>query len=213
MSFLVRGLCVVLHELLKAWRRVYYNLRAFAWYRPAPWSTTIQGRLKFAHLPCRVTMGERCGLGDGLFLSTGREATITLGDDVTINAGCLLVASQAIAIGSRTAIGEYVSIRDQAHRFAPGRGVRGQGFEVAPIEIGENVWIGPDCIVTGEIKIGAGCTLLPGTVVSRDVPPGCLLTGNPARVLQRNFDNTALRSSLRWEIDAKDIVVERAMAS
>ena len=90
-------------------------------------------------------------------------------------------------------------------------GMRPPGSECP--EIGENVWIGPGCIVTGDIKIGAGCTLLPGTVVSRDVPPGCLLQGNPARIVQRNFDNTALRASLRWEIDAKDIAAERAMAS
>ncbi len=80
-------------------------------------------------------------------------------------------------------------------------------------EIGENVWIGPECIVTGQISIGAGCTLLPGTVVSRNVPPGCLLQGNPARILRRDYDNTALRSTLRWDIDAKDIMSEQAMAS
>jgi serine O-acetyltransferase len=90
-------------------------------------------------------------------------------------------------------------------------GMRPPGSECP--EIGENVWIGPGCIVTGEISIGAGCTLLPGSVVSRDVPPGCLVQGNPARIVQRNFDNTALRSTLRWDIDAKDVTGERAMAS
>jgi serine acetyltransferase len=79
--------------------------------------------------------------------------------------------------------------------------------------IGANVWIGPDCIVTGEISIGAGCTLLPGTVVSRDVPPGCLMQGNPARVVQRNYDNAALRATLRWRVEAKDIVTGQVLAS
>ena len=199
MSFLVRGLCVVLHELLKAWRRVYYNLRAFAWYRPAPWSTTIQGRLKFAHLPCRITMGERCGLGDGLFLSTGREATITLGDDVTINAGCLLVASQAIAIGSRTAIGEYVSIRDQAHRFAPGRGVRGQGFEVAPIEIGENVWIGRGVFIGPGSRIGANSIVAANSVVHGVFPDGVLIAGAPAKVKRNIAPQVAVAATVAAE--------------
>lgn len=95
-------------------------------------------------------------------------------------------------------------------------GMRPPGSECP--EIGENVWIGPGCIVTGEISIGAGCTLLPGAVVSRDVPPRCVLAGNPARVMRRDFDNAALRSTLRFDIGPddiapNDIVGERAMAS
>lgn len=182
MNTVVRVVCVVLHQLLAKLRLAFYNLRAFAWSRPAPWSTVIYGRLKFSHLPCRVELGRRCGLGDGLFLSTGRDALIVIGDDVSINTGCLLVASERISIGANTAIGEYVSIRDQAHRFVPGRGVRGQGFDIAPVEIGENVWIGRGVFIGPGARIGANSIVAANSVVHGSFPEGVLLAGAPAKV-------------------------------
>ena len=59
--------------------------------------------------------------------------------------------------------------------------------------IGRNVWIGADCVVYGHISIGDGATLLPNTVVTRDVPTGAVVEGNPARLRMPCFDNTVLR--------------------
>lgn len=66
--------------------------------------------------------------------------------------------------------------------------------------IGRNVWIGPDCVIYGAITIGEGATLLPGTVLTKSIPPRVVVHGNPARVLLRDFDNTLLRE--RPEPDA-----------
>jgi serine O-acetyltransferase len=66
--------------------------------------------------------------------------------------------------------------------------------------IGRNVWIGSDCVVYGGISIGDGATLLPGTVLSKSVPAGVVMQGNPARLVLRNFDNSALRE--RHDVDA-----------
>jgi len=181
-AVLVRAACVVSQAgLLKA-RWLYYNARAFAWSRPAPWSTIIYGRLGFSHLPCHVVLGRHCSLGRDVFLSTAWDAQITLGDDVSLNSACLLVASEAISIGRNTAIGEYVSIRDQAHNFAPGSGVRGQGFKVAPIDIGENVWIGRGVFIGPGTRIGANSIVAANSVVHGVFPDGVLLAGAPAKV-------------------------------
>jgi acetyltransferase-like isoleucine patch superfamily enzyme len=61
-------------------------------------------------------------------------------------------------------------------------------------EIGPNVWIGPDCIVYGAVTIGEGATLLPGTTLTKSIPAGVVMQGNPARLVLRNFDNTVLRT-------------------
>lgn len=130
---------------------------------------------------------------------------IDTSDETDIDGGVYLSDRGHIVFGSRhTGAGTMVHHEVTIGMRPPG--------STCP-EIGENVWIGPGCIVTGDIKIGAGCTLLPGTVVSRDLPPGCLVSGNPARIVQRNFDNSALRSTLRWDVDAKDITREQALAS
>ena len=185
LAFIVRGVCVVAHLVLRKTRLVYYNARAFAWWRPAPWSTVIYGRLSFSHLPCRIELGRGCSLGRDVFLSTAREALIAIGDEVTLNTGCIIVASERVSIGRNTAIGEYVSIRDQAHNFAPGYGVRGQGFKVAPIEIGENVWIGRGVFIGPGARIGADSIVAANSVVHGVFPDGVLLAGAPAKVKRR----------------------------
>jgi serine acetyltransferase len=71
--------------------------------------------------------------------------------------------------------------------------------------VGNDVWIGPDCVIYGSITIGDGATLLPGTVLSKSVPAKAVMEGNPARLVKTNFDNSSLRRSLDWKIDSKSI--------
>ncbi len=73
--------------------------------------------------------------------------------------------------------------------------------------IGRNVWIGSDCVVYGAISIGDGATLLPGTVLSKSIPAGVVMHGNPARLVLRNFDNSELR--MLQDADAMQHVTEK----
>jgi serine acetyltransferase len=61
--------------------------------------------------------------------------------------------------------------------------------------IGANVLIGSDCVVYGAIVIGDGATLLPGSVVTRHIPPRAVIEGNPPRVIATDVDNSSLRPS------------------
>jgi len=56
--------------------------------------------------------------------------------------------------------------------------------------IGHNVWIGTGSVVAGNITIGDGVTISAGSIVTRSIPPKCLVAGNPARVVSRDYDNT-----------------------
>jgi serine acetyltransferase len=58
--------------------------------------------------------------------------------------------------------------------------------------IGRRVWIGPRCVIFGKITIGDGATILPDTVLSRSVPSGWVVQGNPAVIVRRSCDNTDL---------------------
>lgn len=79
-------------------------------------------------------------------------------------------------------------------------GAKAGGGPVKPV-IGERVWIGPDCVIYGDISIGDGATILPGTVLSMNVPPRAVAAGNPATIIAREFDNSPLRRSLRTDFD------------
>ncbi len=58
------------------------------------------------------------------------------------------------------------------------------------------MWIGPNCIIGGAITVGDGATALPGSFLTYSVPPRAVVKGNPAAIVLRCFDNSALRRSL-----------------
>lgn len=70
-------------------------------------------------------------------------------------------------------------------------GMRADGVPGVPT-IGDRVWIGTSSVVFGNIRIGDGVTIGAVTSVSRSLPAGLLVTGNPMRVLRRNYDNSEL---------------------
>lgn len=92
--------------------------------------------------------------------------------------GCIIFGARRM--GGGTVIGARTTI---------GMGLADGGLP----DVGRNVWIGDDCVVYGAITIGDGATLLPGTALTRSIPAGVVMQGNPARLVLRTFDNTTLR--------------------
>lgn len=60
--------------------------------------------------------------------------------------------------------------------------------ESGPV-LGARVWVGAHARIEGAVHIGDGATIGAGALVTEDVPAGCLVLGNPGRIVQRNFDN------------------------
>lgn len=52
------------------------------------------------------------------------------------------------------------------------------------VKVGEGVFFGSGSRVLPRVKIGAWATIAAGAVVVRDVPPGCTVAGNPARIIK-----------------------------
>jgi serine O-acetyltransferase len=108
-----------------------------------------------------------------LRLETALEPGVYLSDRGHIVAG-------ARSIGAGTIIHDRVTI---------GWAVRAAGLP----EIGRDVWIGPGAVIAGNVKVGDGVTILPGTVLTRSVPPRMVVEGNPARPASATVDTAALR--------------------
>ena len=54
----------------------------------------------------------------------------------------------------------------------------------APIRIGNRAWVAARVIVLPGIVFGDGAVAGAGSVVTRDVPAGCTVAGNPARIVR-----------------------------
>jgi acetyltransferase-like isoleucine patch superfamily enzyme len=53
---------------------------------------------------------------------------------------------------------------------------------IRPVTIGDFCWVGFDTVVYPGVTMGDGSMATIGTHVSRDVPPFCLVSGNPMKI-------------------------------
>jgi maltose O-acetyltransferase len=110
---------------------------------------------------------------------------IALGDQVYLNAGCTILDCARVTIGDQCMLGPNVQIYCAEHHHDPiKRSV--EGLERAlPVRIAKRAWIGGGAIILAGVTIGEGAVVGAGSVVTRDVAPGEVVVGNPARPIQR----------------------------
>lgn len=58
----------------------------------------------------------------------------------------------------------------------------------APIIIGDNCWIGTNVRICKGVTIGNNSVVAACSVVTKDVPPNCIVAGNPAKVVKTDID-------------------------
>lgn len=129
-----------------------------------------------------VSFGPRCILDR--YLNVECHGTLTVGAGTIFGHHCTIGVQELVEIGQDCLIAEMVSIRDHDHRFSrTDIPVREQGMVVAPVRIGNNVWLGSKVTVTKGVTIGENAIVGANAVVTRDIPPNAIAAGVPARVL------------------------------
>ncbi len=169
------------------------------------WRERARQALIARELGERLVLGARTRLERGVIWRVGDAGRITIGEDACIREGTELKVDGTLEIGPRTLIGawnvlsvldrltigadcllaERVSIRDHDHRFEdPTRPVAEQGYQVAAVTLGNNVWIGANVVLMKGVHLGDGCVVGANAVVTRDFGPGTVLVGAPARPIR-----------------------------
>ena len=128
--------------------------------------------------------------------AVAEKAVIEIGDRCYID-GAAIIAEERITIGNRVIISMQATIADSdfhpidpelrardAIALAPGGDGNRPPFVNRPVIIEDDVFIGFGATILKGVHIGQGATIEPGSVVTKSVPAGATIGGNPARILK-----------------------------
>jgi acetyltransferase-like isoleucine patch superfamily enzyme len=133
--------------------------------------------------------------------------------------------------GAKLSIGRYCSIADHVEIMLGGNhnldfvtsypfgaipdvwpeacGTHGFHTTNGDVTIGNDVWLGSQCLILSGITIGDGAAVAARAVVTKDVPPYAIVGGNPARIIRRRFDDATIERLLEsrwWDLPRERIV-------
>ena len=128
-------------------------------------------------------IGKRVVFYPGVWIFTGRN--LVVGDDVDFALGVLVTTNGGVEIGDRTLIGYRTQILSGNHVIPPGKGrIFSAGDVSGPVKIGQDVWIGANCLILPGVTIGEGAVVAGGSVVTKDVASFTIVGGCPAKVIK-----------------------------
>jgi acetyltransferase-like isoleucine patch superfamily enzyme len=107
---------------------------------------------------------------------------IRVGRNVFVNQNCTFYDLGGLDIADDVMIGPNVSIITAGHPLEPSQ--RRTTTIGNPIVIQKGVWIAAGATIIGGVTIGQNSVVAAASVVTKDVPPGTLVGGNPARVIR-----------------------------
>lgn len=116
----------------------------------------------------------------------GSYRNICLHANAEINKNCFLLAKDRIEIGENSTLAYGVTILTSANPHGPLNKLSELYPEMkAPVIIGADVWIGANATILPGVKIGDFSIVAAGAVVTKDVPSGVLVAGNPAVIKKK----------------------------
>lgn len=113
-----------------------------------------------------------------------QSAMIVIGDRVHI-AGTRVTAKFSITIGDDALVEEAVILDTDFHSILPHRALLDETLVKCRIHIGNRVAIGARSMITRGLTIQDDVVLIPGSIVTKSLPPSCVAGGNPAKILLR----------------------------
>lgn len=132
---------------------------------------------------CKLTVNGHFRCNEGTYIWVTHSGHLIL-DGGFINEGGTITCASEIRIGKGANIAREAVIRDYDGHY-----IEDVNYRTAkPVWIGDNVWIGYRAMILKGVTIGNGSIVAANAVVTKDVPPHCIVAGNPAKVIRNNIN-------------------------
>lgn len=140
-----------------------------------------------------VTIGSRTKLKYGCVIRS-YDGRIIIGERTTICEYSILAGHGDIIIGNFVAIAGHSYVAASNHIFSSQDPIRFQGETAYGIEIQNNAWLGARCTILDGVKIGEGCVVGAGSVVTCNLKDNSVCVGVPCREKYSRRKNLKVRS-------------------
>jgi putative colanic acid biosynthesis acetyltransferase WcaF len=161
------------------WKRgLWVVVRCVFFQNPCPWGSAFRSALL-------RSFGAK--IGKGLIIGSNVNISfpwrLVVGDDVWIGDDVGILSLAQVTIESSVCVARRSFLCTGSHDM------RREDFKlkVAPILIRTGSWIAIGSLILAGVTIGEGAVVSAGSVVLKDVPPNCLVRGNPATVMYEIF--------------------------
>ena len=156
----------------------------------------IRGR-QYIDLGKRLTLGKHCRFEVFPHLMIeGETIKLRIGDNVQMNDNVHICAMQSVEIGDNVLMASNIYISDNSHGVYNGDNAKlsspeispiKRPYYIAPVKIGENVWICQGVVVNPGVTIGEGSIIGANSVVTHSIPSYSIAVGAPAKII-KHFD-------------------------
>jgi acetyltransferase-like isoleucine patch superfamily enzyme len=190
-----RGIVHFLHFKFEVSEKLRVAFFRYPVFRSA--CASVGKRLRIEIIPSisgnvKIYIGDDVHLSGAVFISAGRvfpDPELRIGNRSFVGHESYFSVAKSIEIGDDVLIAAGCWISDySAHPIDPEKRVarlQVEPHEVRPVRIGNRAWVGSRAIILPGVTIGDDAVVGAATVVTKDVPPGCICVGNPGRVLSR----------------------------
>lgn len=129
------------------------------------------------------SMGEHC-----LYQPTGLPSEpnlVSIGNNVNVAKGVCFVTHDVIH--------SVLAYKSEHDKDVP---APTNGYYMGKIVVGDNVMIGQNAMIMYNVNIGSNTIIAAGSVVTKDIPEGSIVGGNPAKIIGSFYDLAQKRSAL-----------------
>lgn len=160
------------------------------------------GKSYIAPFVCNLVGVKYISVGHNTFLGKNIQLTawdhfqgeqfqpeIVIGNGCTIRDDSHITAIQSVRIGNNVLTGTHILITDNSHgasvlglaEIAPSKRPL---YSKGPVIIEDNVWIGEKASIMPGVHVGRGAIIAANSVVTKNVPPYCVVAGIPAKIVK-----------------------------
>ena len=161
------GTSLIRNIYLKVLHRNHYVCK---WLYSCPIGTTI--RINKGGTLC---IGKHLSAQKGTLISVLPGSKLTIGDNLNLNTDCSIVSRKEIHIGNEVIFGPGCKVYDHDHDYTKTGKERRTSFTTGKINIGNGVWLGANCIVLKDTRIGDNCVFGAGCVIKGEYPANTLI--------------------------------------